>query len=755
MVTSLLLIVFLFVLYFFAYSLDPREDKDKFLFSAKKISLYLIPSLCFLTLSSHLLAYILHSFRLAVLICFSLMIIFCIYSFLQQSSNKSISTTIFEERTTTFYIITLIISILVGFRGHISDSDNIHIAWISSMANNDFYPPVHPSDINSDFTWYHYGVDIVGAIIKILTNSSSWDSISIFISITSFAVLMSLFSIFSLYTKRKLYAAWASLGVYLYTSIGALEFIFRFYKAFSKANFKDILFSWQQATNVSSFHLSHLSVLPSQSISIASLISIFYIFNIFEKAKTTVTKIFLATLVISCSFVAFSSYPSYWYIAFAGYLGYALLKLVLNFVKKQDLNFFQNIVFVVLIFIGKLLTLKAEATNIHGINSLVFSPDLYWESFAMSYLYIFGMKFDNHIYRTMIDHSNGKIAPVIFLFSWMTFRTFGFLLITGIILAFANIKKTFDKSYTAFLSCFAGLGFPFIFIFVVKPGDTTRFLAGGRIFLLIFIAICVLKIIENKDYFFNSLFRSKYFAIPVLLCLSLINLSGLVSLSPIFGEGVGFNKHTATHALTKEAKRGLKEIEKYQNSGDIALSSEMFYGVMTDMTSNVGFYGVGGGSIYQTIQQTRVTATELMNPALIKELNAKYILVSKDKLNPLSIKRLEDKSWFEAIPSVEAANPNWRFYKFNLERSLSPSELENYQSEYKWVLGFETKGKLVLVKNEAGVAFEAQRRKELEPLVTDLKHSFAKQKNYVAAMWLAPIPIPTVTLTDLENQRKI
>ena len=297
------------------------------------------------------------------------------------------------------------------------------------------------------------------------------------------------------------------------------------------------------------------------------------------------------------------------------------------------------------------------------------------------------------------------------------------------------VKNCLGLLLVLFLSALPALTVPFILRFVPKYTEMYRFPAFGTNMLVIFIVISCFVLLENENNCFYKLQKNIFVKVLIVFHLMLVLTPGVIATLPNFS----YNQFASDDLLDKEEKNLIKHLMKYQHSGDIALTTKLFY-TFCDLSSVAGFYGVGG-QMYKPDWQTRSTAVYLLNPLLLKELNVKYVLIYKDdKLSDLALKRLNDPSLFRELIDIHQVHPDYRFFEFNSAKVFDSVELTSLQNEYRWIIGAKLGQSFTpLVNNSQSIT--ASTKQELSPLVKQYKTILAKD-NIPAAVWLTAQAIP-------------
>lgn len=725
----LILFLYFLALYFCGslFSFSYLRNKDSGFGSVAKVALNCALGLGLHISSSHLLSFITHSFNISSKITFGLILLASVYHLIRHKTN-TIEFSLNKCEIWAFAL-ALLFAAFGGIRGHLTDSDNTHIAWISSIVNNNVYPPVLPVNPDYSLNFYHYGVDLTGAAISSITGLMPWDTLSVQVGIGTFLVFLALFSTFNFFWRKPFNSLLATLIVFFYTSTISLEFILKYFPQIinsAQASWPAILNAWQNASLPAIGHIPYFSVLVSQNPAIVALLMIFLISFIGEGFEFK-NKKFLYCGIIFLSFLAYFYYPAYWYPSLVGLFVFGALK------ANYRLHYLCVLVSMVL---GKLITFQFSSTEFEGgIKALLWKPSLYWDHFNMNYLYYFDFKPDGFWAKPITDYVSGKTIFSMHMFSLDSFRNFGFILICALLLlVYLSQKKKLDNSVLYLLAGLPAIPVPFLFKFVLKPSENYRFLSWTVVICLVFIVLVVGRLVIDDDNFIAKLSKIKMVTIPITFALVLIMGAGLVSILPFRG----YNNYAEHELLSKAEKNALKAMMKIHKSGEIALSGQIFY-TFCDMGNVAGFFGVGG-QFYKPDLTTMQTAIRILNPVLLQELSVDYVLIDqRDQLTETALMRLQDSQLFAEVPEIHNLNPDWRFYKFIGNKLFDLEEIQKYSQEYKWVLGTkvgEGYGNFKYFVFDQGLVYVSQNRITLNALAGKVRELLLKNKDIPSAMWL-------------------
>lgn len=681
---------------------------------------------------AHVLAYLIHSYRFSSLISFGLMFLFLFFTLFTRKISLQETFSSFDRKNLLLSIATLVISIWCGLRGHFTDSDNTHIAWMNTIVRNNIYPPYIPVEKGYSLTFYHYGIDLIGASIRSITDLMSWDTISFQVAIGAFLVISSVFCFSTLFIKKFTNQILATLIICFSTSITSIEFFYKYISKLPQLGIYNFLHHWQNAGLTSVCDVPYYMVLISQSMGLSSILVIFILIFIAEKQNYKNNYLIYLSIIL-VSFVGYFCYSAFWYPSFIGLLMFLGIRFVFLFKEQRQRDSLINLFLIVLsFFLGKTLTLQFSSTSFGGIQALVFEPSLYWDHYAMNFLSYFDFKVDGNLVKPAIDYNSGKTVFQVHLFSWTTMRNFGFFLIAAVsLLIYKLFKKSLNFSSVLFLSSIPAIVVAFLFRFVPKYTEMYRFPSFGTVCLLMFIVINLFVLIEsNENNFCKKIFQNKLLSFVVIFHLLLFIIPGLVATLP----GFSYHGYASDERLDNQEKKLLKVLMKYQKTGDVMLTNKVFY-IFCDFSSVAGFYGVGG-QMYKPDAQTRATAIYLMNPILLRELGINYVLIYKDdKLSQIAITRLKDRNLFRELIEIHNTHPDYFLFEFVNLRQFTAEEVAQMQNEYQWIIGSKI-GQQFVVLNNNGNAVTANSKKELETTVQQFRKEVAKQ-NIAAAVWLS------------------
>ncbi len=693
-----------------------REDE---LLVIEKLSLSFISGLGVFILVTHLLALLTQSFRFSIYCSLVILTIASVLLYLRKQEHPlTIIPKFLQDGSTYVFCSALIIATLMYFRDQIFGSpDRIHLAFISSIANNDVYPLKLPINQNFSLANYHYGTDLIGAMIKVISKFPIWEVMSIQIALGSFLGFISLFILLKTFIRNKKTCLAASFFVLFFTSINSIDYFIREISKINTIPFDSFLRNWLLVSWTSISHMTSQLRLPSQNIAFTFcftlLIISFVYFNYYFKRKTQELSISFAVIVSTISFMLFFCYPAFWYPSIAAISLYGLINTILDRSHLKS-NLTNLLFFIFLLYLGKILTFCPSESFSSDVKTLIFSPSMSWVHWGKAYISYF---YDVSYLRTLalsfdpVTDSNLFAIP---LFSSISFRDFGFCIITASVLAISQTRKKYNLNYIIFYAAIISLVIPFLLKFILRPIEITRFILFAKIAASIFTASIVFNWLETMKSW------AKYIAYALLVVLL---IPGLISILPYKQLAILPSK-----CFSSEEQAIITSLEVIHRSGDVMLDPKD-YEIGADFSALAGFYGVGG-QLYKNDYATKRTAYELLNPLLLKELHVKYLITYNDV--PMSQKakqRLDNPKLFKQIQTVSTMT----LYSFIYQQTDLDENL--FKNEYTWALGYPNSNGFQLIKDHQEKLFTSHNREELKVIKNNLKKSLAKD-NPLVAFWL-------------------
>lgn len=730
---GILLIVLFFTSLFFTGRLLLKIGKfnDSNTIFVEKLAISLPLGLSLYIFLAHVISYLTSSYKMSVWISFSLILaLFILFLLINQKSLQALRELFLLENLSVL-LLGGFISISMYFRNEIFGTpDRIHTAIASTIAENAIYPPASPVDQNLSLDFYHHGTDLVMASLKIILNISSWKASSVHIGLGAFLFFLSLYALMRFFIKNHWLSLFAAFVISFQTSIlNSLEFFLReFIKLLTGINIFDFLTKWLLVSWTSVSHISSQLRLPSQNIAFCcAFVLILLLLNLIFCSKGA-KKITLGQLinVALLSFLLYLCYPTFWYPIFCAAVACLLLK------KK----FIELISISISLYVGKLLCFCKNLTEFNGVQVLEWAPSDSWTNWGKGYLRYF---YDVDYLRSLsqsFDYVNYQYLLEIPLFSTITLRDFGLISIIALLIwvcKFLINKKLEPGTFLIFIAS-ASLFPTFLFEFIIRPIEITRFLLWAKVIFSIYVFASIFSFVDS--YFKNSQFtlsirswRLNHYSIAFLFIVMLIStIPGIVSVIPDKRFALLPNK-----AIAKDDKDLLKALEEIHQSGNIMLSSKDFHHA-ADLPSLSGFYGIGG-QLYKKDSLTKKTALYLMSPKLLNELKVDYILLdSNANVSNQGLQRLKNKELFEEIKLIDkssAIDKKNKLFKYLGKATID----ENKNNDYLWVLAYPKGKNTAILKGSDNKVISANSQEEIGLLAEEYRAKI-KNKDLKVAMWL-------------------
>lgn len=720
--------LFFFVLfcYLFGYAITKNIHKKNNLISSLPLSF--LVGIFSQVLFAHLLALMIGSYRfcinIAILFTFIVLLLYLLFIKIKKKENFFE----FEKVNTKFDYVALASSILLGisfrFRELVfGNPDCGHLAITSSIYENSIYPPYFPTGVGFSMSYYHYAVDLMLAFFKHVSGFSIWDITSFQISLGAFLTFLSAYTLFDLLVGKKLSVYLISIVLVFYTSINSLEYLARGFTKLGSPNWDQFLRQWLLVSWTSVSHITSQLRLTGQNMGLPLLFT--FVCNVYrtieEKYYLKLAKnIDLSYVLVLLSFALYFCYPTYWYPAFVSIGALLFFKF---FVRAKEIKISDYaIAFLLLMFLiysGKFLTFTSSHTSFDGINSMVLKPSLSWIHWGKAYIrYFYDTSYLQRL-GTVLDHMNYTRHIEIPLFSSISFREFGSSFILAIVIFIKQVidifktKKIPSEIFLVFIS-FSSFLVPFLFEFILRPIETSRFLLLAKVFALVYVLQYLAKKINFSK--LNLAFRA-----GLLTLMFVFLVPGIVSVLP--------NKNYAilgNYALSVKEKELLTKLNHIHKDGDIILDTHSL-GSSYDLANIAGYYGIGG-QFFKYDKVTRLTALKTLDPALLKELNVRLIVLEKTKpeqypqnLNRPYLKKLD----FDLDDCI--------VLEFDKNYNLA----DDYQKSYLWVIGYQIAelNQIQIFKNSKGEDLMFDSRKIAAQLIPQLRASLAKS-NPIIATWV-------------------
>ncbi|MDA0772662.1 MAG: hypothetical protein O3C63_06930 [Cyanobacteria bacterium] len=703
----LLLLLLLVILNWFGYKLSNNLLRTNPCLVALpqigKIAIDLVIGFSAFLLVTHFAAYVLNSFSQA---CYLNTFILAIW-FLSDIKNikNYIKETKISELNLSIIFYALILGFIAAYKNlYIGDSAKFHFAVISSIVNNQIYPPTAYFDFAQSFNGYHFGIVASSALYKILCGFDIFQASAIQLGLQVTLSVILLFSLFNLICKS---TTW---------SIILTTVFIHGYSILQGSSTISWLFS------------------RTQTLTFSCTIVLIIIFLSLEKQNYK-----HALLILSClSFFLYFSFPANWYPLIVGAISFFIVESLFNKNWSQERTIFIASIASCLA-LGKFLTLMKPLTQLNGVEALVFKPGLRW--YAM-------LNADTQNYLPKITSIQLDQMVTVPLFSWYSLKSFLLLFVIATLLFlidsfhFQNFKKSI-----LYFAASASMLVPFLYVFEPYPKDTQRFLFYSQMIFMLYIL----------------LFIAEHWQIKIPKQLNLIYLFSLMTIAyPVIFKPESFK----TFAIPQSQRELIAELEKIHKSGDVMIDTEFLH-INSSYTNLAGFYGVGG-HFYSADTISKITAIYLLNPLLLQELNADYILITREykqfenkvmrtvispvnELSEQALTRMNDPQLFEIIKLK--SSPTSLLLKFKAKNySFSDQEKEELQQEYYWTIGRRNIYNFQLTLGNDGKLIKANSKAQLEPLFRKAQHDLAQTDVLFAASLSMGAKANPVTVPEASRQ---
>lgn len=675
--------------------------------SINKVGLNLCLGISLHLLISHLISFFTQSYQLSTWITLTMFLICVIFNI---SRLRFVHGLILSE--TLVLIAAAISGIAMGLRDAVLGSaDRIHLSYANTIVQNNIYPPLAPTGKELSLAYYHYGVDLICATFKIISGLDIWDALSFQIGFGTFLTFLTLYVLLNYFIDSPRISFLMTVIVFFYTSINSIDFFIReIGNLASYNNFTDYAKAWLLNSWTSVSHMTSQLRLLGQNFAFPLAFTMIYATClIFTPKKNTKLSLFIIFLP---SFALQLSYPTFWYPIVCGIVVYFLLQYLKLGKSKTTKILDTFFICLGLIYLSKILSFSPKHTEVNGINALQFSPSLEWIHWGKTYIrYFYDSNYLNNL-KLVLDPVVGNYHIAIPLFSTISLREFGFsIILATIILIWSIAKKSFSQileNKIILIAAYASFVVPFLFKFILRPVETSRFLLLAKILALIFITI------EFGLYLKKCSMTNKFIRFSFVIFVLILLMPGFISIIPSERFSILDNR-----SISNEDKSFLRNLEAIRSSGDVALDTTPFeFG--GDFSSVAGFYGVGG-QFYKDDTLTRYLAYNSMNPALLQELKVNYVITNK--LIPISktgLARLENPNWFQEV-SLASRSKGFRVYKFIAINSNLGEIANDMKSEYVWVLGLPEVNTCKPIRNESGQIITANSKEEAVKLREELR----------------------------------
>ncbi|MBT6843639.1 MAG: hypothetical protein HOA17_07585 [Candidatus Melainabacteria bacterium] len=653
-----------------------------------KIAIDLVLGFSAFFLAAHLTAFPLNSFINACYLISALILLWFIIDL------KNLRDYVIEikrsETNWSILIYALVIGFLVGYKNlYVGDSAKFHFTLIGSLANNHIYPPITPFDFNQNLSGYHFGIIAISALFKIICGFNPFMASALQLGLQAAAFVTLIYSLFFILNKD---------------GNKSLLFTLVFVHFYAILN-KTLVIPWM----VSRSHTLALSL---------SLVIIISIILLKQKNKQEHNWLAFITVLTPISFFLYFAFPADWYPIVAGIAAYLIIEALLKLDFSKNTILF-GLVSIFSLALGKVLTLMKSFTSLNDVEALVFKPGFRW--FSM-------LNTDSAAYPSRITSIQLDQMVAVPLWSWYSFKSFLLLfIITTIIFLIDSFHfKSFKKSILYFAAS-ASMLVPFLYVFEPYPKDTQRFLFYAQLIFLLYILLFIAERLE---------FKIPQLATILCAC-SIASFAYLVLIKP---------EYYKTYAVPDSQRALVKELEDLHQTGDVLIDTEFLH--ISSFYSNIaGYYGIGG-HFYSADMISRSTAIYLLNPLLLQELGADYLLLNKspkisqnktkrtiitnpNQFSPQAIARVNDHELFEIIQLK--SSPTSILLKFiGKDKVFSPEEIADYHKEYIWIVGKRNIYNFSPITNKQGELTKAQSRAELEPIYRKMQKNIAKTDTNLA-----------------------
>ncbi len=717
---------------FYIKSLGIRQLKITY-----QLALAWIISQALMSLSIHLLGLITGNFPLALLITQALLILSAtgLLVYKRKTLNLFAQAPNYKD-----YIITLIFGLL-AYSYYLRDSlfgnpDRIHWAIASSLANNDIYPVIMPAGINFSGRFYHFGSDLLAAIL-IKTGLSNWDAFSLQTGLWVFAFFGISYVLFFSICRKEFLAAFMTLFFCFFTSSASYEFLWREWSHLFDMDLLHFCLAWIQISWTSISNLSVQLRLNSQNSAIPTALLLIFLISQFYYRPQLRKRLSFYFLITLSSFLTYSIYPTIWYPLCAGLGLLFIIQVLQRLIFKLNLRYkiSNKLYLLAAIYLGKFLNFTTSATNLNGVETFRFNPNLYWTNWGKPYLsYFWSPEYLNSLPRS-IDHVTMGQLLEIPLFSSISMKDFGLALLIGLgILLYLIIRSKFftrrlDFWVYIFFSALAAFAVSFLFEFTPRRIEIARFLVWSEIAFVFFISIYLLKLE-------NALLKKPIKHLKKIIWI--FNLILFIGLTPGWTAMLPIEEFCfmGRKNLKDDEKAMLRDLSQIHKDRDIVLDSTD-YELGSDFCGMAGFYGVGG-QIYLLDYMNRTTATYLLNPKLLKELKVNYVFIGPhSKLSSQALKNLESSSFLVNDNDFSSKHLGYKFLRF-----IEPHNLENYPQDYYWALGYKEGKQFVPIRNQEGDFILAENQDQLQKFYSEYHEYYINNQEPLKALWLSIQAVP-------------
>ncbi len=648
--------------------------------------------------STHVFSFFSKSFQIGVFASLLIILLFCV-SQIKNIKKKNLYFSMYDLAPLTSSLVVAVL--MYSFDQNIGQADSVHLAISSTLAKNYSYPPLFPPGPELDFSFYHYGVDILSSSLSLLFKLSPWEACSISIAVGAFLCINSIYLLIrTLGKSNKLNSFVATVFITFISSINAFEYFIREFWKFD-SNF---LVNLTKVSTLSVTLVSYQLRYFSQNFSLG--LAFFLLVVLFEnelEANTKNQNIEKVIPLFLTSFVLYLCFPAYWYPLLVGSIAIAVFKMDISWALKA-----------VTLFVSKLIPTGDSITSINDYKITVFKPSLEWVRHVTSIdLQYFFSKAEFLKMYTHFDRTTGGTSLNVPLFSELSFREFGFVFIIGLGIF---IYRLIENKKIDFLDFFIGtaivsLSVPFLIEFPLRQIEMSRFITWGKFLCLIYIVLFVLKYIDK-----SKALKISFYALSFFFFIS--SVLTIVPDSKIWG------KERFARIMDPELKQVIKDLSKLHKPGQIAVDNLSMYKA-SDLINLSGFYGVGA-QLYHTDLLTRDTIIKTASPKLLKELKVKYILIN-------DFSSLDPKTQENLLNNLKLVK-NYSNRRFLFE--VEGPDTEELEQDYQWLIGCNEKNVFLPIRKDAENFFSAKTKAELLKLKSQIKPQIA-QKSVPCAYWLS------------------
>lgn len=692
-----------------------------------------------LILTSHLISFITHSYRLSLTILSPIFVLIALLEIFYFFKAKKDLKIVFSF--TKVEILFLLIILFFSFQYYKVDAithsnwDKKHHCITASILENNLYPPREPADINTTIDNYHYGVNLVAGSISHICDLPVWYAHALELSI--FAVITFVFAaaLINLFVDSYILSAFFAIFVIFFLSFQNFEFVIRHFTELWGMGWNNFInaymgLSFLVAKNLST-RLHYYSPNFGFALSFVFFYGIIELFKSFNRNPLT---------PLPFVFIFLSSFLAYfgevmWHSVVLGLLIFCALRFLIDLITKEisildfktllAKNYHYYALTLLSIVLGKVVCFTKSITEMNGIDQLIFQPNSTfklttgWGAFYQRYL--MGNEFHHNyaIEAAPADYFQAfdfKV-PIFSEFSWR--EILNFVLLGIIVLLVVLIKqRKLDLSFMIFFSAFATFLIPFFFEFLQRPDEEVRFFIFAKPFFILFIIIALVSLIKDRTKFFKG------WGVLVLLLMALNIVTSVYLLA------IGSGPHNSNLTVTPIETQFVTNFKKIHKTGDICLDDKLYIAWMPE-SSLAGCYGIGY-RLFREEATSRKTALALMNPILLRELNVNYIVITDyAALTDKAKQRLAIKGLFDLVETQP-----YLVYRFDKDIEIDQSLTDDLSKEYAWAIIWEKNAtQIEIQKDPKGNLLISHNRAELNNMVDEFKRLQGKSQPIVAT-WI-------------------